>query len=1307
MNENLEKNDFVVPFGGGRNLYAAVIVVLIVGVVLAAAVFIALRAEERNQARWEFERASRDHVSALWKTLELDFLVMRSLQSLYAGSEEVTRAEFAAFAAPLIEGHPSIRAVQWAPRRREPNGEDRFPIDWVEPRNANVASVGFNLASDSSCTEAIRRSCDTGRIVMTSKLLLPHELGDEVGTRVFSPVYEKHTPLSSATERRENLQGFIVGVLRLKGIAEESLAALTPVGINITLIDDSGPANQRTLFSYSSRSRILDTAPAAERASPAADNIFSFSVNKEVAGREWTIVCAAAPQFFTDRATWYPWVGAAGVLLLAGLLAGYLMRRGRVASKIAENERKMRGILDQTFQFMGLLTTDGKLVEANKTALDFINARMISVLNKPFWDTPWWSHSPELQDRLRGAVEKAAQGYTVRFEATHLLPDGNPRWIDFSLKPLRNDAGKVIYLIPEGYDITEHKLAVQRQQRSMERLEQINHLQEELLAPGSLEEKFKKITDAAVEMMDLDFSRIWMIRPGDLCDKGCFRAHETAGPHACVHRDKCLHLMCSSGRYTHTDGGHRRVPFGCYKIGRIASGADKKFLTNHVATDPRVHDHQWAKELGLVSFAGYKLRDTEGGPIGVLAMFAKHPISDEDDAFLSNLAEIASKTILDCRAAEALRASERRHRLFAENVSDVIWMTDFTGRFTYISPSVRKIFGFTTAEWMQLSLPQIMTPESFARANEQFQRYVAAAGTRSRVKPGIIELEILHKDGSTLCCDVTHGGMYDESGKLIAVQGVTRDVTERKKMEQELCNAKEEAENATRAKSRFLARMSHEIRNPMTSILGYTDLLMDPAVNRSSRQNYLAVIRRNGEHLLELINGILDLSKIEAGKFTLDMRRCNLVALLADVASLVRPRAEQRGISLSLEYESELPETILTDAARLRQALINLVGNAVKFTRQGSVRIVATLLPAWQGKPAVKIQVIDTGIGIREEVLPRLFEPFSQGDRSVFQEFGGTGLGLAISRHIVNLLGGELAAASVWEKGSNFNLTIPAGDLDGVAMLQNPAEAEQRRDSLPDKQHSKELQGLHVLLAEDGYDNRELIRTLLATAGATVETVENGRDAVEKAQSGPFDLVLMDINMPVMDGHDATRTLREKGYKKPILALTANAMSSDGARCLAAGCDQHIPKPIDRVTLVRAIAECVGRELSEPQEPAKTEPAAAQDEGPIVSLYADDPDVAGILEGFIRGLNDQLTQMGDVFADGRYEDLKRLAHRLKGAGGSYGYPSLTDACKKLEDAAAAQDADSVVHSLEEVAGLCRAIKDGYQTSVVSAGRNSQ
>ena len=385
-----------------------------------------------------------------------------------------------------------------------------------------------------------------------------------------------------------------------------------------------------------------------------------------------------------------------------------------------------------------------------------------------------------------------------------------------------------------------------------------------------------------------------------------------------------------------------------------------------------------------------------------------------------------------------------------------------------------------------------------------------------------------------------------------------------KQYELNLAKARDEAQAANRAKSHFLATMSHEIRTPMTAILGYADLLMDPMLSASHRNNYATTIRRSGEHLLALINDILDLSKIEAGRMSLEWGRCNVASLLADVASLLRPRAEQRGIELSLDYPGPIPETIRTDSARLRQAIINLAGNAVKFTERGGVRIAVAFLPdACAGQPAVRFEVIDTGIGIRQEVISQLFQPFSQGDASITQRFGGTGLGLAISHHIAEMLGGTLAVTSVFGEGSTFVLTVPTGRLEDVPMVENPKEVMHEDFAKTWTPERHDLTEVRVLLAEDGYDNRELIQAVLQRVGASVETAENGRIAVEKAQDDVFDVVLMDMNMPEMDGYEANGQIA--GSRLHRADSRPDGQRHDGRRrSLQSGRLRRIPHQADR-----------------------------------------------------------------------------------------------------------------------------------------------
>ncbi len=386
---------------------------------------------------------------------------------------------------------------------------------------------------------------------------------------------------------------------------------------------------------------------------------------------------------------------------------------------------------------------------------------------------------------------------------------------------------------------------------------------------------------------------------------------------------------------------------------------------------------------------------------------------------------------------------------------------------------------------------------------------------------------------------------------------------------------------ATEAKAQFLADMSHEIRTPMSAILGYADLLYsDGDITKAPKHRIAAIrtIKRNGEYLLDLINDILDLSKVEAGKLEVESIRCSPVEILTDVISMMQAKADAKSLPLQAEYIGPIPETIHTDPTRLRQILINLVSNAIKFTESGSVRVLAQLQDGDSDEAKMQYEVIDSGVGMTEEQLVNAFRPFCQAETYTTRKYGGTGLGLTISRRLAELLGGSINVTSAPANGSAFHVTVGVGSLEGVKLHLNLDGAVPEPEAC-ERTETRRLD-CRVLLAEDGPDNQRLISYVLTKAGAKVTTADNGQIAVDLALTAvaddePYDVVLMDMQMPLMNGYDATMKLRAEGYAGPVIALTACAMSHDRQKCLDAGCDEYVSKPINHLKLLSQISRAV------------------------------------------------------------------------------------------------------------------------------------
>jgi PAS domain S-box-containing protein len=449
------------------------------------------------------------------------------------------------------------------------------------------------------------------------------------------------------------------------------------------------------------------------------------------------------------------------------------------------------------------------------------------------------------------------------------------------------------------------------------------------------------------------------------------------------------------------------------------------------------------------------------------------------------------------------------------------------------------------------------------------------------------EFRVVWADGQERWIYSKYRLLSEEGAKDCFIYGVSFDITDMKRAERELeiqkldlKRAKESSELASAAKMDFLANISHEIRTPMNAILGFTDLILDNSLSDQERHEFASRIKVNGDRLLHLIDDILDLSKFEAGKIPIEKIQFSVSELILEVLDNLEALWERKGLRLELQISSPIPMVITSDPLRLRQVLINLIGNAIKFTEQGSVLVKLRFRKGDSDRSYLVVEVVDTGIGISDEKKKALFRAFGQADNTISQRFGGTGLGLILSKRFSEALGGDLILLrSEPGAGSSFEMTIETGDVSQMTFIDSiqkgirpPRVCDQKKEPL--------LRGRRVLLAEDCPDNEILVRRFLESEGAQVDVARDGLEAVEMASRSNYDIILMDVQMPRLDGLEATKRLRTGGYVRPIVALTAHALKEEAARSLLAGCNGHLTKPINRPDLVMAIQRTISLEGS-------------------------------------------------------------------------------------------------------------------------------
>ena len=521
----------------------------------------------------------------------------------------------------------------------------------------------------------------------------------------------------------------------------------------------------------------------------------------------------------------------------------------------------------------------------------------------------------------------------------------------------------------------------------------------------------------------------------------------------------------------------------------------------------------------------------------------------------------------------------------------------------------------------------------------------------------------------------------------------------------ELTIALEETEKADKAKSEFLANMSHEIRTPMNSVIGFSEVLAQEDLTNEQKK-YVDLIWKSGKNLMMIINDILDFSKIEAGKLEIDIVECNIHQILDDIDSMLRPAAQKKALEFQVLQSGQLPGQIRTDPSRLRQCLINLVNNAIKFTEKGHVYIKVSIENDCNSNACIRFDIEDTGIGIKSQDREKIFESFTQADGSTTRKYGGTGLGLSITRLLAGLLGGELTLTSEEDKGSVFSLVIPAGiDLTNQVLSDKYNVAEQKDSD--EKIEQLTFSG-HVLVAEDVETNQVLAKVLLNRMGLEVTISADGNEAVQKALAEKFDLILMDIQMPGMDGYEATKRLREQGIKTPIIALTAHAMKGDDKKCIQAGCNDYLAKPMNRYELIEKVSKYLPSEVKDLTEKvhsvksqvdelthlcSDSDQASAEAQSDeqndvdisndiinwdqLIGRLGDETFIKEVVPIFLTDNKERFRMLTEAVKVCDAEKIKLYAHALKGAAANVGAKRLSEIAHRLECAGRENNVEAV------------------------------
>ncbi|RZA25509.1 MAG: PAS domain-containing sensor histidine kinase [Proteobacteria bacterium] len=631
-------------------------------------------------------------------------------------------------------------------------------------------------------------------------------------------------------------------------------------------------------------------------------------------------------------------------------------------------------------------------------------------------------------------------------------------------------------------------------------------------------------------------------------------------------KDYGLFLLDLKGNIISWNVGAERITgfSDCEAIGEHLSTIFATTLTTDLPDRTR-SELKEAREKGI--WQGERWHARKNGTY-FLAQELVYPLQRSGEVY--GYAKVMNDITLRKKAEESLRHSEARFRQLLEAIPQMVFTATPKYNFDFANQRWLDYTGLSQTQITREGWSTLFDP---AEVSDTTQIWKAAADSKSAFSH---ELRIRRADGSYRWHLCRAFPILDANGHISEWFGTHTDIEEQKQLQNELLRAKQEAEEVSQMKSAFLATVSHEIRTPLSAIIGFSRLLVEETWPEEKMKEFAQISLRNGYALSRIIDDILDLSKVEAGKLEITKSDVSMQELLSEVVESLSVKAMEKGIGVSYRIEDTVPETFLSDAVRLRQILINIIGNAIKFTVEGDVQVSVQAEQKDIGK-TLAIYVKDTGCGISEQSAQNLFQPFQQADTSTSRKYGGTGLGLALSRKLSQLLGGNVILLhSAPSEGSTFMVELPL--LDKAPQVKRVTKrVEGATPALPMRAR---LTGMRILVAEDAVDTQLLIRQILQRQGAEIDFADNGQQAIERAESKDYDIILMDIQMPVCDGYQATRTLRSRAFAKPIIGLSAHAMREEHEKIIASGCNEHLAKPFDPKKLVDLI-EMLGARSTE------------------------------------------------------------------------------------------------------------------------------